>query len=75
MSTCDKRRQNATRAGDSNITPKSPKCITGGFNVRCVLAEAGIAAVLAKPFSPRQVLEEVKGLIDQEADVQTVDAG
>lgn len=38
------------------------------------MAEAGIAAVLAKPFSPRQVLEHVRELIDQGADAQTANA-
>ena len=31
------------------------------------MAEGGIAAVLAKPFSPRQVLAKVKELIDRKA--------
>jgi DNA-binding response OmpR family regulator len=28
------------------------------------MIDAGIAAVLAKPFSPREVLEKVSGLLD-----------
>ena len=35
-----------------------------GFDIEPTeMAEAGIAAVLAKPFSPREVLERVRGLL------------
>jgi len=37
-----------------------------GFDIESTeMAEAGIAAVLAKPFSPREVLERVKELLEK----------
>ena len=36
-----------------------------GFDVEpAEMAEAGVAAVLAKPFSPRDVLKQVKNVLD-----------
>ncbi len=38
-----------------------------GFDIEpAEMQEAGIATVLAKPFSPREVLEKVRGLTQQE---------